>query len=111
MLISPPRLGAERRKIASGITLKVAPASLKDQNRAEAEGIMQILEDAGANFWLIHVVSAQAMVQTGWQKMTCAYRLRRGISKAGWVPPAPGLSCLALHGGGLCCSRHNDRST
>ena len=38
------------RKIASGITLKVAPASLKDQNRAEAEGIMQILEDAGAEF-------------------------------------------------------------
>ena len=38
------------RKIASGITLKVAPASLKDQQRAEAEGVMQILEEAGADF-------------------------------------------------------------
>ena len=38
------------RKIASGITLKVAPASLRDQKRAEKEGIMQILVDAGAEF-------------------------------------------------------------
>lgn len=40
----------EGRKIASGITLKVAPASLQDQRRAEADGIMKILEDAGAEF-------------------------------------------------------------
>ncbi len=38
------------RKIASGITLKIAPASLKDQRRAEDDGIMQILQDAGAEF-------------------------------------------------------------
>ena len=38
------------RRIASGITLKVAPASLKDQQRAEADGIMKILEEAGAEF-------------------------------------------------------------
>ena len=38
------------RKIAAGITLKVAPASLRDQKRAEEEGIMQILADAGAEF-------------------------------------------------------------
>lgn len=38
------------RKIASGISLKVAPASLQDQQRAESEGIMQILEEAGADF-------------------------------------------------------------
>jgi 3-isopropylmalate/(R)-2-methylmalate dehydratase large subunit len=38
------------QKIASGITLKVAPASLQDQKRAEADGVMQILQDAGAEF-------------------------------------------------------------
>lgn len=38
------------KKISSGITLKVAPASLRDQTRAEDEGIMQILQDAGAEF-------------------------------------------------------------
>ena len=38
------------RSIAKGITLKVAPASLRDQRRAEADGIMQILESAGAQF-------------------------------------------------------------
>ena len=38
------------RRIAKGITLKVAPASLKDQKRAEEEGIMQILQDSGAEF-------------------------------------------------------------
>ena len=38
------------KKISSGITLKVAPASLRDQSRAEEEGIMQILQDAGAEF-------------------------------------------------------------
>jgi 3-isopropylmalate/(R)-2-methylmalate dehydratase large subunit len=38
------------KKIASGITLKVAPASLQDQNRAQDDGIMKILEDAGAQF-------------------------------------------------------------
>ena len=38
------------RRIASGITLKVAPASKQDQDRAAAEGIMSILEDAGAQF-------------------------------------------------------------
>jgi len=36
------------RRIASGITLKVAPASKKDQDRAAEDGIMSILEDAGA---------------------------------------------------------------
>ncbi len=38
------------RHIASGITLKVAPASRQDQDRAASEGIMSILEDAGAQF-------------------------------------------------------------
>jgi len=38
------------KTIAKGITLKVAPASLRDQRRAEADGIMQILESAGAQF-------------------------------------------------------------
>ena len=38
------------RQIASGITLKVAPASRQDQDRAASEGIMSILEDAGAQF-------------------------------------------------------------
>lgn len=38
------------RRIASGITLKVAPASKQDQDRAAAEGIMSILEEAGAQF-------------------------------------------------------------
>ncbi len=35
-------------KIASGVQLMVAPASLKDRALAEAEGTMQILLDAGA---------------------------------------------------------------
>ena len=38
------------RRIASGITLKVAPASKQDQDRAAAEGILSILEEAGAQF-------------------------------------------------------------
>jgi 3-isopropylmalate/(R)-2-methylmalate dehydratase large subunit len=38
------------KSIAPGVTLKVAPASLRDQHRAEADGIMQILQDAGAEF-------------------------------------------------------------
>ncbi|MEC9142129.1 MAG: aconitase/3-isopropylmalate dehydratase large subunit family protein [Pseudomonadota bacterium] len=38
------------RHIASGITLKVAPASRQDQDRADREGIMSVLEDAGAQF-------------------------------------------------------------
>jgi 3-isopropylmalate/(R)-2-methylmalate dehydratase large subunit len=38
------------RRIAKGVTLKVAPASLRDQHRAAEDGIMQILEDAGAEF-------------------------------------------------------------
>ncbi len=37
------------RHVANGITLKVAPASRLDQDRAEADGIMSILEEAGAN--------------------------------------------------------------
>ncbi len=38
------------KSIARGITLKVAPASLRDQQRANDDGIMQILQDAGAEF-------------------------------------------------------------
>jgi 3-isopropylmalate/(R)-2-methylmalate dehydratase large subunit len=38
------------KRIAKSITLKVAPASLRDQNRAAEDGIMQILQDAGAEF-------------------------------------------------------------
>ena len=38
------------RRIASGITLKVAPASRQDQDRAARDGLMKILEDAGAQF-------------------------------------------------------------
>jgi 3-isopropylmalate/(R)-2-methylmalate dehydratase large subunit len=36
------------RKVASGVRLIVAPASVKDQQEAEAEGVMQVLRDAGA---------------------------------------------------------------
>jgi 3-isopropylmalate/(R)-2-methylmalate dehydratase large subunit len=38
------------RRIASGVTLKVAPASRQDQDRAARDGVMKILEDAGAQF-------------------------------------------------------------
>ena len=38
------------RRIASGITLKVAPASKQDQDRAAEDGIMSIFEQAGAQF-------------------------------------------------------------
>ena len=38
------------RKIASGISLKVAPASLKDEKQALENGILEILQDAGAEF-------------------------------------------------------------
>ena len=37
------------KKIASGVQLMVAPASLKDRAQAEAEGTMQVLRDAGAS--------------------------------------------------------------
>ncbi|MBN9672525.1 3-isopropylmalate dehydratase large subunit [Roseibium aggregatum] len=36
------------RKVASGVDLQVAPSSRQDQDRAEAEGIMKVFEDAGA---------------------------------------------------------------
>ncbi len=36
------------RRIAAGVQLMVAPASLKDRTQAEAEGTMQALTDAGA---------------------------------------------------------------
>jgi 3-isopropylmalate/(R)-2-methylmalate dehydratase large subunit len=38
------------RRVASSITLKVAPASRQDQDRAARDGVMKILEDAGAQF-------------------------------------------------------------
>ena len=38
----------KRRTTARGVRLIVAPASVKDQADAEAEGVMQILRDAGA---------------------------------------------------------------
>ena len=37
------------KKIANGVQLLVAPASLKDRAQAEAEGTMQALRDAGAS--------------------------------------------------------------
>ena len=37
------------KKLASGVRLLVAPASLKDQETAKTEGIMQIFEDIGAS--------------------------------------------------------------
>jgi len=37
------------RKVAPGVQLMVAPASLKDRAQAEAEGTMQVLTDAGAS--------------------------------------------------------------
>jgi 3-isopropylmalate/(R)-2-methylmalate dehydratase large subunit len=36
------------RKVASGVRLMVAPASIRDQDAAEEEGVMQVLRDAGA---------------------------------------------------------------
>ncbi len=36
------------RKVASGVELWVAPASARDQQAAEAEGLMQVFRDAGA---------------------------------------------------------------
>lgn len=36
------------RKLAVGVDLQVAPASRRDQDRAEAEGIMKVFEDVGA---------------------------------------------------------------
>ncbi len=36
------------RHVATGVRLMVAPASLKDQQQAEQEGVMQVLVDAGA---------------------------------------------------------------
>lgn len=36
------------RKLASGLELMVAPASKRDQDRAAADGIMKVFEDAGA---------------------------------------------------------------
>jgi len=36
------------RRLATGVELLVAPSSKRDQERAEREGIMKVLEDAGA---------------------------------------------------------------
>jgi 3-isopropylmalate/(R)-2-methylmalate dehydratase large subunit len=36
------------RRVAPGVRLMVAPASLKDQRQAQLEGVMQTLQDAGA---------------------------------------------------------------
>jgi 3-isopropylmalate/(R)-2-methylmalate dehydratase large subunit len=36
------------QRVASGVRLMVAPASLKDQEAARAEGVLQVLLDAGA---------------------------------------------------------------
>ena len=38
------------KKVSPNVCLKVAPASLRDQQRAEKEGLMSILEAAGAEF-------------------------------------------------------------
>jgi 3-isopropylmalate/(R)-2-methylmalate dehydratase large subunit len=39
------------RRVASGVRLMVAPASLRDQEAARAEGVLQILQDAGAELF------------------------------------------------------------
>jgi 3-isopropylmalate/(R)-2-methylmalate dehydratase large subunit len=39
------------RRIASGVRLMVAPASLKDQDAARSEGVLQALVDAGAELF------------------------------------------------------------
>ncbi|MES3001219.1 MAG: 3-isopropylmalate dehydratase large subunit [Pseudomonadota bacterium] len=39
------------RKVASGVRLMIAPASLKDQEAARAEGVLQVLLDAGAELF------------------------------------------------------------
>jgi len=39
------------RKVASGVRLIVAPASLRDQDRAREEGVLQALMDAGAELY------------------------------------------------------------
>jgi 3-isopropylmalate/(R)-2-methylmalate dehydratase large subunit len=36
------------RKVAPGVSLKVAPASLRDQQQAATEGTLGVLMDAGA---------------------------------------------------------------
>lgn len=39
------------QRVASGVRLMVAPASLKDQNAAREEGVLQVLLDAGAELF------------------------------------------------------------
>ncbi len=39
------------RRVAAGVRLMVAPASLRDQQAARAEGVLQILQDAGAELF------------------------------------------------------------
>jgi 3-isopropylmalate/(R)-2-methylmalate dehydratase large subunit len=38
-------------KVAAGVQLMVAPASVQDQRQAQQEGVMQILQDAGAQLF------------------------------------------------------------
>jgi 3-isopropylmalate/(R)-2-methylmalate dehydratase large subunit len=38
-------------KVAAGVRLIVAPASLQDQDRAREEGVLQVLMDAGAELY------------------------------------------------------------
>jgi 3-isopropylmalate/(R)-2-methylmalate dehydratase large subunit len=39
------------KRVASGVRLMLAPASLKDQEEARAEGVLQVLLDAGAQLY------------------------------------------------------------
>ena len=39
------------RRVATGVRLMVAPASLKDQEGARTEGVLQVLQDAGAELF------------------------------------------------------------
>ena len=88
MLILPPPPGCSRAAVLqSGITLKVAPASLKDQQRAEADGIMKILEEAGAEFLAMPVASVLATVKTGLLRIRSAFLRLHAISKAAWGRP------------------------
>ncbi len=78
-------------KVARGIRLIVAPASIQDQEQARAEGVLQVLMDAGASCSPPRAAPARAMA-TRWGTTSPSSRPRRATSRAAWARPPRGCT-------------------
>jgi 3-isopropylmalate/(R)-2-methylmalate dehydratase large subunit len=89
------------RKLAPGVSLKVAPASKRDQERAAEEGIMAVFEEAGAQILpnACGICAGYGMDRLG-ADVTCISSTARNFQGAwGMRPRRSGW--LAADGGGL----------